>query len=97
VTVETRHNPTIWKVNLKDLISPEHYRRVRWNFFRVHYQFIMANDMPAPYDYVLVVGGPMPIAAWPTRSRDLMAAFLRNAMPDDEPRRREAAINADRV
>jgi hypothetical protein len=95
VTVETRHNPTIWKVNMKDLVSPEHYGRVRWNFFRVHYQFITANDMPAPYDYVLVVGGPVPVIEWPKHDRDFMAAFLHNAMPGDEPRREETAINAD--
>jgi hypothetical protein len=95
VTVKERHNPTIWRVNLKDFVSPEHYRRVRWHFFRIHYQFIMAGDMPSPYDYVLTVGGPMPVTEWPTRGREFMAAFLRNAMPGDEPRQQEAAVSAD--
>jgi hypothetical protein len=95
VTVEKRHNPTIWKINLKDLVSPEHYRRVRWDFFRVHYQFIMANDVPAPYDYVLLVGGPVPVVEWPKRSREFLAAFLDNARPSDEPLHQETTISVD--
>lgn len=95
VAVEKRCNLTIWKINLKDLVSPEHYRRVRWNFFRVHYQFVMANDMPAPYDYVLLVGGPIPITEWPKRSQEFLAAFLHNAKSSSEPLHQETTISAD--
>jgi hypothetical protein len=32
---------------------------MRWNIFRMHFQFIMANDQPARYDYFSMVCGPM--------------------------------------
>ncbi len=90
VTVKARHNPLIWPISIKNSVSPELYRRFRWNFFRIHYQFIMAGDRPAPYDYLLVVAGPMPIVEWPKRDREFMTAFLRDAQPGDE--RRHAAV-----
>ena len=46
-----RCNPLIWKVRFRDMLSPQFYWRIRFNFFRLHYQFIMANDRRAPYDY----------------------------------------------
>ena len=30
----------------------------------MHYQFIMANDMRAPYDYMMLVCGPVPVEQW---------------------------------
>ena len=47
-----------------DLVSPEFYARLRWNFFRMHYQFIMANDRRALYDYFMLVCGPVPLSCW---------------------------------
>jgi hypothetical protein len=35
-------------VRFRDIIKPEHYRNVRWQFFRVHFQFVMANERPMP-------------------------------------------------
>src|SRR5262249_18697856 len=50
-----RRNPIVWPVRMRDMIDPVFYDRLRWNFFRIHYQFIMANDRRAPYDYFMVV------------------------------------------
>jgi hypothetical protein len=54
----------------------------------------MAGDRPAPYDYVLLVAGPMPIAAWPQRDRELFAAFRdATAAPvDHDQRQRDAKM-----
>jgi pimeloyl-ACP methyl ester carboxylesterase len=57
-----RHNPTIWKVSMKDVVLREQYRALRWNLFRMHFQFIMANDRPAHYDYFMAVCGPVAFA-----------------------------------
>ncbi len=46
-------NPVIFHVNLREMLTPEAFARFRWNFFRVHFQFIMANDRPARYDFFL--------------------------------------------
>ena len=46
------------------MLSGEFYRRIRFHFFRLHFQFIMANDQRAPYDYFMLVGGPVPVVTW---------------------------------
>jgi hypothetical protein len=76
-----RCNPLLWQISFKDMIAPDDYNRFRWNHFRVHYQYIMAGDRPAHYDYVLLVGGPTPIAEWPQHDRKFMAVFMREAAP----------------
>jgi hypothetical protein len=68
-------NPQLWRISFRDMIAPQKYNRFRRNFFRMHYQFIMAGDRPAPYDYILLVAGPAPITEWPRHDRKLMAAF----------------------
>ena len=74
-----RCNPLLWRIRFREMIAAENYARFRWNYLRVHYQYIMAGDRPAPYDYVLLVAGPAPIAEWPIQDRQFMAAFMQNA------------------
>jgi pimeloyl-ACP methyl ester carboxylesterase len=62
LNVDKQCNPMIWRFSMKDLVSPERYQRLRWNFFRMHFQFIMANDRPVWYDYFMMVCGPMSLA-----------------------------------
>ena len=56
-----RRNPTIVPVRFRDIIKPEHYNIFRWKFFRVHFQFVMANEKPHPYDFFMIVCGPVPL------------------------------------
>jgi hypothetical protein len=56
-----RRNPTIVPVRFRDIIKPENYNRFRWKFFRVHFQFVMANERPHPYDFFMIVCGPVPL------------------------------------
>ena len=56
-----RRNPTIVPVRFRELIKPEHYNLWRWQFFRVHFQFVMANERPHPYDFFMIVCGPVPL------------------------------------
>jgi len=53
-----RVNPHVVPVRFRDCISPDRYPWFRWRFFRMHFQFVMANDRPAPYDYFMIVCGP---------------------------------------
>jgi len=71
-----RHNPLLWGVRFRDMIAPENYGRFRWDHLRVHYQYIMAGERPAPYDFLLLIGGPVKLEQWPKRNRELMAAFM---------------------
>jgi hypothetical protein len=70
-----RCNPLIWTVRFKEVVSPEYYRRLRLSFFRLHYQFIMSGDRPAPYDYLMLVAGPVAIAQWARHPHQTAAAF----------------------
>ena len=71
-----RCNPLTWRIPFKDMLSPQDYRRLRWKFFRVHFQYIMASDRPCPYDYILLVAGPVAIAEWAKRHYELTLSFI---------------------
>jgi len=79
-----RCNPLIWRVRFRDMLSDELYRRIHFNFFRLHYQFIMANDRRAPYDYFMLTCGPLPVAAWAKDPRAMLAAFDADARLAEE-------------
>lgn len=89
-----RRNPLLWRINFKEAIAPEKYDEFSWNYFRIHYQYIMAGDRPAPYDYLLLVGGPMPIAGWPRRDREFLRVFLGSGGADRGERRGDALVGA---
>jgi hypothetical protein len=57
----SRRNPTIVGVRFRDIIKPENYNRFRWKFFRVHFQFVMANERPHAYDFFMIGCGPVPL------------------------------------
>jgi pimeloyl-ACP methyl ester carboxylesterase len=56
-----RRNPTIVRVRFREIIKPEHYKTFRRKFFSVHFQFVMANERPHPYDFFMIVCGPVPL------------------------------------
>ena len=56
-----RHNPTLVRIRFREIILPEHYNLFRWQFFRVHFQFVMANERPYFYDFFMIVCGPLPL------------------------------------
>jgi pimeloyl-ACP methyl ester carboxylesterase len=76
---EARCNPLVWKLRFREMLSPEFYKRLRLNFFRMHYQFIMANDRRAPYDYFMLMCGPLAVATWARSYGAVMAAFAEDA------------------
>jgi hypothetical protein len=51
--------PAIRRVQMRDMLTPASYRRYRWRFMRLHYQFVMANERRAVYDYFLLACGPV--------------------------------------
>jgi hypothetical protein len=74
-----RRNPIVWAVRLRDMIGPAFYDKMRFNLLRIHYQFIMANDLRAHYDYFLVVCGPVPVVKRAQASREELRAFAADA------------------
>jgi hypothetical protein len=83
-----RCNPLIWIARFRDMLAPEFYDKLRWNLFRMHYQFIMANDMRAPYEYMMLMCGPVPVEQWARRGQETLAAFAQDASytPPNDPR-----------
>jgi hypothetical protein len=49
-------------VRFRDIVRPDHYESFRWQFFRVHFQFVMANEQPNAYDFFMIVCGPVPLS-----------------------------------
>lgn len=43
-------------------LSPERWRALRWRFFRLHFQYLCAFDMPGDYDYFRITAGPVTLA-----------------------------------
>jgi len=72
---ERRRNPLVWDVRFRDMLSEERYSRVRLNLFVMHYQFLMANDKSAPYDYCMLAAGPVAVEDWACRGADIVPAF----------------------
>ena len=77
-----RRNPVVWMVRFRDLLAPELYRRLRWNFFRMHFQFIMANDRRGPYDYFMMMCGPAQAIDWATNGPGVVGSFSESAAYD---------------
>lgn len=49
------------KVQFRGMVSPDYYKKMQRNFFRIHSQFIAVNDRIAPYDYFMLACGPFPL------------------------------------
>jgi hypothetical protein len=52
--------PIVRPVSLRKMLEPAAFRRMRHRFFRLHCQFISGNDRRAPYDYFMLMLGPIP-------------------------------------
>jgi pimeloyl-ACP methyl ester carboxylesterase len=49
--------PRMFQVRFRDMLVPESYKRIKRNFFRVHYQFISANSRRYFYDFFQICCG----------------------------------------
>ncbi|MCX7323407.1 MAG: hypothetical protein NTZ14_03025 [Hyphomicrobiales bacterium] len=84
-------SPVVRKVRFGQMLNREYYASIRFNFFRLHCQFISANDKRAPYDYVMMICGPFdPVAlaasrdgamGWIGTQGDLTQAGLASLLP----------------
>jgi hypothetical protein len=91
-----RRNPLIWNVRFRDMYSVKYFNRIRANLFRLHYQVIMAGDQRAPYDFFMLVCGPLPISDWAVRGGAAVMEFSADATyvgngADTEPRIAQAS------
>jgi hypothetical protein len=54
--------PVIRRVQIHQMLSAPTLRRLRFSYMRLHYQFVMANERRAAYDYFMLMCGPAPFA-----------------------------------
>jgi hypothetical protein len=52
--------PFIGRVHIRRMLTEATWRRVRFNYMRLHYQFVMANELRTAYDYFILMCGPAP-------------------------------------
>jgi hypothetical protein len=50
----------IGRVQIFRMLSEQTWRRLRGNYMRLHYQFVMANERRTAYDYFMLMCGPAP-------------------------------------
>ena len=55
-------NLTTVSISFRDMLRPENYNRFRWRFFRVHFQYLMANERKAAWDFYMLICGPSSLA-----------------------------------
>jgi pimeloyl-ACP methyl ester carboxylesterase len=51
--------PNIRRVQIHSMMDPASFKRHRFHFMRMHYQFLMGNDRRSPYDYCMIICGPL--------------------------------------
>ena len=92
-----RRNPAIVPVRFREIIKPEHYNVFRWKFFRVHFQFVMANEQPHAYDFFMIVCGPVPLRERMARPEAALAIATGDAAAREWAWKRLETAAANRV
>jgi pimeloyl-ACP methyl ester carboxylesterase len=92
-----RRNPTVVAVRFREIIKPEHYNLFRWKFFRVHFQFVMANELPHAYDFFMIVCGPIPLRERMTRPEAALTVVTGDAAAREWAWKQLEAPPADRT
>jgi hypothetical protein len=59
VAPEGQRWPLIVSAAFTQTLSPERWKKLRWRFFRLHFQYLMAFDRPGDYDYFRITAGPL--------------------------------------
>ncbi|GAB4388108.1 hypothetical protein [Albidovulum sp.] len=69
-----RRWPLVISAAFRQTLLPQTWARLRWRFFRLHFQYLCAFDRPGDYDYFRITAGPLSLARRfagraPSRSR----------------------------
>ncbi len=63
VAPEDQRHPLILSAAFTQTLAPETWAKLRWRFFRLHFQYLCAFDRPGDYDYFRITAGPLTLAA----------------------------------
>jgi hypothetical protein len=87
VMVEADGGLIIRRVQIHQMLSAPTLRRLRFSYMRLHYQFVMANERRAAYDYFMLMCGPAPFRHTATRPNgpadlyDADGAYVASPLP----------------
>ena len=59
VAPENKRWPLVFSAAFTQSLSPERWQELRWQFFRLHFQYLCAFDAPKDYDYFRITAGPL--------------------------------------
>jgi hypothetical protein len=63
VPIDDRHPPEglfVGRIQIHRMLTEATQRRLRRHYMRLHYQFVMANELRTAYDYFMLMCGPAP-------------------------------------
>ena len=75
---QVKMNLRVAPVQFRDIVGPQTFSRLTWHFFDMHFQFLRANELPAAFDYFMIIAGPFSL-----RTRLAMPADVVAALSDD--------------
>lgn len=52
-------NPVVRSSRFRETMAEASYRSIVYRPFRMHFQFLIANDRPGEYDYIMMTTGPL--------------------------------------
>jgi hypothetical protein len=59
--IPAARGPLVRGVRIRHMLDPPIYRRMRYNFLRMHCQFVSGNTRRVAYDYFMLLCGPLPV------------------------------------
>jgi len=54
--------PLVISAAFSQTLAPETWQRLKWRFFRVHFQYLCAFERPRDHDYFRITAGPLSLA-----------------------------------
>jgi hypothetical protein len=62
VAPEGKKWPLVFSAAFTQSLSKERWKELRWQLFRLHFQYLCAFDQPKDYDYFQITAGPLTLA-----------------------------------
>ena len=72
--------PIVRTIHMKSCLDAATYKRIRRNFFRIHYQFIFGNTQRYFYDFFMICFGPLPLSKT-AKSSNIEALLAQEPVP----------------
>ncbi|MDK4734154.1 hypothetical protein [Rhizobium sp. CNPSo 3490] len=61
-------------IRVKQMLTGEHYRKIRKDQLRVHRQYVLGPDLKASFDFTLMTSGPMPASIFASPEQNKLPA-----------------------